>query len=58
MEIAEAAVVLLAALFYIFLVVLSGFFIYWTGRILVIIPDRLTRITEAFEKIAKKLGEQ
>lgn len=43
-----------AILFWLALAVLSGFFIYWTGRILRIIPSCLLRITAALEKIANK----
>lgn len=34
--------------------VIAGLFLYWIGRILIILPDRIDRITKAFEKIANK----
>lgn len=54
MEVLEALVILILVIVWIGLAVLSGFFIYWIGRILIIIPDRLNRITAAFEKMANK----
>ena len=33
---------------------LSGFFLYWTAKILIVLPSCLLRITAALEKIANK----
>ena len=58
MEIAEAVGLVLGVMLYIALMVLSGFFIFWTARILSRLPSYMERITVAFETIAKKLGER
>lgn len=39
------------------LLVLFGFFLYWTVRFIKLIPSYLLRIAEALETIAEKLGE-
>ena len=54
MEVVEAVGAIFLVMFWIVMIVLTGLFIFWIARILIIIPDRLTRITVAFEKIANK----
>ena len=58
MEITEAIGLVLGVMLYIALLVLSGFFVFWTARILIRLPSYLERITRAFETIAKKMGER
>ena len=44
----------LVGLFWIACLTLTGFFLYWTARILIILPKCILRITTALEKIADK----
>ena len=54
MDTGELVGTLIIALVYIALLVLSGFFMYWTAKILIVLPKCLLRITAALEKIANK----
>ena len=50
----ETIVEVIGALVGIALLVLSGFFIYWTAKFLNTAPEYLERIAVALEKLAKK----
>ena len=54
MEASEVLLMFIGIILWIGFAILSGFFIYWTARILIIIPDCLRRITAAIEKWANK----
>ena len=54
METVDIVGAVFETVFWIAMLVLSGFFLYWTAKFLNSVPEQLKRIAIALEKIANK----